>query len=56
MNDERRVAEDALVVPLFLGGNFDKRENATCETARFTSLDEPSEISENADRFSKIWR
>jgi hypothetical protein len=38
MNDERRVAENASVVPL-LGKRRDERKNATCETARFTSLD-----------------
>lgn len=39
MNDERRVAEDAAVVPL-LGKRRDERKNATRETARFTSFDD----------------
>ena len=51
MNDERRVAKDALVVPLWGRKGRVKRRDVICATTRFTLLDDFSEGRERRSFF-----
>lgn len=54
MNDERRVAKDALVVPLWGRKGRVKRRDVICATTRFTSLDDFSERRERRSFFEDL--